>query len=208
MGFPAKSGVGGAILIVIPGVMGVCTFSPRLDDIGNSTRGVAFCHAMAARFAFHNFASLTEGSLKDPTRLRDVATTEQNVRKLLWAVADNNRLLVQQLLLQGVDVNAADYDGRTALHLAACIGADDMIRYLLTVGADPAAVDRFGCTPVKDAVRGNNAAAVAVLAPVQDAVSMKGKNMRLVALGSADGKTILVCVAHAGRIKRITIHLQ
>ena len=35
IGFPAKSGVSGAILIVIPGVMGICTFSPRLDDIGN-----------------------------------------------------------------------------------------------------------------------------------------------------------------------------
>jgi len=58
MGFPAKSGVGGGILIVIPGIMGICTFSPRLDGIGNSVRGVAFCHALAQKYAFHNYDSL------------------------------------------------------------------------------------------------------------------------------------------------------
>lgn len=58
MGFPAKSGVGGGILIVIPGVMGICTFSPRLDSIGNSVRGVAFCHALSEKFSFHNFDTL------------------------------------------------------------------------------------------------------------------------------------------------------
>ena len=29
MGFPSKSGVGGGLLIVIPGVAGFCTWSPR-----------------------------------------------------------------------------------------------------------------------------------------------------------------------------------
>jgi len=36
VGLPAKSGVGGAIFSVIPGVMGICTFSPCLDRYGNS----------------------------------------------------------------------------------------------------------------------------------------------------------------------------
>ena len=58
MGFPAKSGVGGGILIVIPGLMGICSFSPRLDNIGNSARGVAFCHALAEKFSFHTFSAI------------------------------------------------------------------------------------------------------------------------------------------------------
>ncbi len=58
MGFPAKSGVGGGILIVIPGVMGIATFSPRLDSIGNSVRGVAFCHALSEKYCFHNYDTL------------------------------------------------------------------------------------------------------------------------------------------------------
>ena len=39
VGFPSKSGVGGAILGIVPGKCGVCTYSPRLDDSGNSIRG-------------------------------------------------------------------------------------------------------------------------------------------------------------------------
>jgi len=40
VGLPAKSGVGGGIFLVIPNVMGICTFSPCLDEYGNSVRGV------------------------------------------------------------------------------------------------------------------------------------------------------------------------
>ena len=40
VGFPSKSGVGGAIMGIIPGKCGVCTYSPRLDGSGNSVRGL------------------------------------------------------------------------------------------------------------------------------------------------------------------------
>jgi glutaminase len=40
VGVPAKSGVSGAIMVIVPGVMGFCTYSPQLDKYGNSTRGV------------------------------------------------------------------------------------------------------------------------------------------------------------------------
>jgi glutaminase len=40
VGLPAKSGVSGAVLTVIPGVMGVCTYAPPLDKYGNSSKGV------------------------------------------------------------------------------------------------------------------------------------------------------------------------
>ena len=39
-GMPAKSGVGGGILIVVPGVCGIGIVSPPLDKIGNSVRGL------------------------------------------------------------------------------------------------------------------------------------------------------------------------
>jgi glutaminase len=37
---PAKSGVGGIIMIVIPGIMGIGIVSPPLNKFGNSARGV------------------------------------------------------------------------------------------------------------------------------------------------------------------------
>ncbi len=37
-GMPAKSGVGGGILGVVPGVMGIAAFAPMLDEVGNSVK--------------------------------------------------------------------------------------------------------------------------------------------------------------------------
>ena len=40
VGIPAKSGVSGAILGVVPGIMGIAVFSPPIDSKGHSVRGV------------------------------------------------------------------------------------------------------------------------------------------------------------------------
>lgn len=40
MGLPAKSGVGGGIIAVVPGRIGMAAFSPRLDEAGASVRGM------------------------------------------------------------------------------------------------------------------------------------------------------------------------
>ena len=39
-GLPAKTGVGGGIVAVVPGEMAIATFSPRLNEAGNSVRGL------------------------------------------------------------------------------------------------------------------------------------------------------------------------
>ena len=38
VGLPAKSGVGGGIIAIVPGKFGIAAFSPRLDQAGNSVR--------------------------------------------------------------------------------------------------------------------------------------------------------------------------
>jgi len=38
-GLPAKTGVGGGIVAVVPGKMAIVGFSPRLNEAGNSVRG-------------------------------------------------------------------------------------------------------------------------------------------------------------------------
>eukprot|EP01062_Namystynia_karyoxenos_P043900 TRINITY_DN3215_c0_g4_i2.p1 TRINITY_DN3215_c0_g4~~TRINITY_DN3215_c0_g4_i2.p1 ORF type:complete len:825 (+),score=264.66 TRINITY_DN3215_c0_g4_i2:125-2476(+) len=50
VGIPAKSGVSGAIWLAVPGVLGLCVRSPRLDSVGNSVRGVRFSRMFAERF--------------------------------------------------------------------------------------------------------------------------------------------------------------
>ena len=54
VGFPAKSGVSGGILAVLPGQLGVGVFSPRLDARGNSVRGVAVCGALSDELELHS----------------------------------------------------------------------------------------------------------------------------------------------------------
>jgi ankyrin repeat protein len=44
----------------------------------------------------------------------------------------------------GVDVNAVDHEGNTALHHAAARGDNDMIKYLVSKGANVKAVNREG----------------------------------------------------------------
>jgi glutaminase len=55
VGLPAKSGVGGGILAVLPGQLGIGVFSPPLDAQGNSVRGIRVCMDMAQELALHLF---------------------------------------------------------------------------------------------------------------------------------------------------------
>lgn len=55
VGLPAKSGVGGGIVAVLPGQMGIGTFSPPLDDRGNSVRGIKTCEDLSRHFGLHVF---------------------------------------------------------------------------------------------------------------------------------------------------------
>ena len=53
VGLPAKSGVGGGILAVLPGQLAIGVWSPPLDERGNSVRGVAVCEALSDDLELH-----------------------------------------------------------------------------------------------------------------------------------------------------------
>jgi glutaminase len=55
VGIPAKSGVGGGILGILPGVGGIAVFSPRLDSHGNSVRGLRVFEELSREFGLHVF---------------------------------------------------------------------------------------------------------------------------------------------------------
>ena len=53
VGLPAKSGVGGGICAVVPGIMGIGVYSPPLDIKGNSVRGVKVCEKISRELGLH-----------------------------------------------------------------------------------------------------------------------------------------------------------
>jgi len=85
VGIPAKSGVAGGVLAVLPGQLGIGVFSPRLDAHGNSVRGIRVCQELSRRLDLHLFNRPVTG--KSTIRLQftgadfnssHVRTTEEN----------------------------------------------------------------------------------------------------------------------------------
>jgi glutaminase len=53
VGLPAKSGVAGGLIAASPAEFGIGVFSPRLDERGNTVRGVAVARELSERFDLH-----------------------------------------------------------------------------------------------------------------------------------------------------------
>ncbi|MGA7397925.1 MAG: glutaminase, partial [Solirubrobacterales bacterium] len=53
VGLPAKSGVAGGIIAVLPGQLGIAIYSPALDVHGNSFRGVKVCEELSETLHLH-----------------------------------------------------------------------------------------------------------------------------------------------------------
>jgi ankyrin repeat protein len=72
---------------------------------------------------------------------------------LCQAVFDGDCKLLKRLLNAGTQVNAGDYDKRTALHIAAAEANLSAFRVLCDHGADLRLEDRWGNTPIMEAER-------------------------------------------------------
>ncbi len=70
---------------------------------------------------------------------------------------------IRQLVARGVQMDCADYDSRTSLHLAAAEGRTEVVRFLLDQGVDSNPLDRWGTTPLDDASRHRKSAVVEIL---------------------------------------------
>src|SRR5512138_1385428 len=89
----------------------------------------------------------TVGIAGDPVRLID-------------AVRAGDRGTVRALLRAKVDVNAAEADGTTALHVAVQANDVDTTRMLLAAGANARSANHYGSTPVVVAATNGNAALI------------------------------------------------
>ena len=82
VGLPAKSGVGGGILAVLPGQLGIGVFSPPLDEQGNSVRGIKVCMDLARELALHMF---NPSAVPQPALRRSYNASQVNSRRRLPA---------------------------------------------------------------------------------------------------------------------------
>ncbi|GAB0097014.1 Glutaminase [Sergentomyia squamirostris] len=152
VGLPAKSGVSGGICLVIPNVMGIFCWSPPLDPLGNSCRGLQFSEEIVTSFNFHRYDNLKHATNKKDPRRHRYETKGLSIVNLLFSAASGDVTALRRHKLSGMDVTLSDYDGRTALHLAAAEGHKDCVQFLLeqcNVPHDPR--DRWGNMPIDEA---------------------------------------------------------
>lgn len=66
--------------------------------------------------------------------------------KLMYMANEGDLEGIKEELESGTRVNFRDIDGRTALHIAACQGHNDVVQLLLRSGAEVDVMDRWGST--------------------------------------------------------------
>ena len=162
-GLPAKSGISGAIMIVVPNICGFCIWSPPVDNHGNSCRGVKFANELVKTFNFHNFDEMSSLK-KDPTKINDgkneISTIwnkskyeRKTVVYLLFAAQRGDLSEIKRYHLSDIDMNSQDYDGRTTLHIAASEGHHHIVEYLVEeCQIDVSIKDRWGRTALDNAI--------------------------------------------------------
>ncbi|GMS82225.1 hypothetical protein PENTCL1PPCAC_4400 [Pristionchus entomophagus] len=166
VGLPAKSGVSGAMIVVVPNLMGICLYSPPLDQTGNSCKGVAFCKKLIENFNFHNYDSLLHADSKkvDPRR-RVTSRDTELVVSLLFAAKMGDFDAIRRMYLNGLNMEMVDYDNRTAMHVAAAEGHANIVKFLVTQAkCNFQPRDRWGRTPLDDARQFRHDAVIAFLA--------------------------------------------
>jgi glutaminase len=88
VGLPAKSGVAGGVLAVLPGQLGIGVFSPPLDGRGNSVRGIAVCERLSRELQLH----LLGPAGTSPCVVRRIARGDEFTSNRVRTLADEDAL--------------------------------------------------------------------------------------------------------------------
>ena len=103
VGLPSKSGVSGALMVIIPNLLGIAVFSPRLNEKGNSVRGIEFCKRLVQSYRVHLFEPLRSGNTgaKVDPRENGWKNERSAIGHMAWAVqvGDKYALRLRDLFL-------------------------------------------------------------------------------------------------------------
>lgn len=105
---------------------------------------------------------------------------------------------IRVLISVGLDINSADYDGRTCLMLASSTGNIHVVKVLLDAKAELNAKDRWGGTALLDAVRGEYTHVAKVLLAAGATLEMDA---------TATASKLCEC-AEKGQLERLDLMLQ
>ncbi|MEO8674039.1 MAG: glutaminase A [Casimicrobiaceae bacterium] len=108
VGLPAKSGVSGGVIAVMPGRFGIAVFSPPLDENGNSTRGLAICRQISRDFRLHAFGMSVSPALVLGRVYTALDAPSRRVRSA--ATATRLRLVAARIKCVGLQGDVA-FDG-------------------------------------------------------------------------------------------------
>jgi glutaminase len=127
VGMPAKSGVSGGIMAVIPGQVGVGVYSPPLDAQGNSVRGIKVCQDISNEFELHAFNNRTNVR----SVIRRVYHGDRVRSSRLRTAQERNMLDTEGVKIAVIEVQGALFFGSTERLLRRIAELSETARYII-----------------------------------------------------------------------------
>lgn len=104
VGIPAKSGVAGGILGVLPGQVSIAAFSPRLDEHGNSVRGIDIMERLSRDMGLH----LMEGTPSAQTIVQSHYRTGKDASLSVYVLRGVLKFTEAEMLLRTLQCEPVD----------------------------------------------------------------------------------------------------
>jgi glutaminase len=124
VGMPAKSGVAGGVIAVLPGQLGIGVFSPKLDSHGNTVRGIRVCQELSRHLDLHllnrpsigrfivrvKFTAAEFNSSRVRTTEESRVLREAGRRICVWQLQGNLTFSTAEVVVRDLIASFADVD--------------------------------------------------------------------------------------------------